>query len=469
MKPFILSKWRCVLTAKCLNRPVFHLLQVVALSLLVFFGGYANVYAQHWDFKGNKSSVTIPIEIINHIITIPVQLNGEELRFILDTGVKETLLFGNIDSVVLHNVTSINFNGLGISEGLKGLLSLSNVLVLGDSALIDHRHDLYVVVDSSVNLSKNIGIPIHGILGSHFFSSHIVRIDYVKKKLQVFKSLNGIEKMLQKYTVFKMDLLKDRPFVAVDILTGRQEFERLRMLVDLGNSDPLMLFTTALQDYMINTPYVYEFLGQGFNGDIYGKRSRIAKVSIGRFSLNEPFVSYPDTNSYNELKLATGRVGSIGNQVMSRFDVVFNYTDSLLYLKKNRLFADAFNIDMSGLEIRHEGFTWVKNEVPPQVNDSKMKYDAKTVNLGTDVTYQIALVPSYVVYHVRKDSPADLAGIRIGDVIYKINGSYAGKIGLEKIRQKLQVRNNYGVSLEVKRDGELRKFRFALIDPILLK
>ncbi|MDR2281904.1 MAG: hypothetical protein LBE37_01780 [Sphingobacterium sp.] len=440
------------------------------IAFFLLFTGtlYMEVQAQQWDFKGDVSRVVIPIDITNHIIMLPVQLNGEQLTFILDTGVKETMLFGAVDSTILRNVSSYNFQGLGVDQGIKGLLSLDNVLALGDSILTDHHHDLYVITDSTINLSKNIGVPIHGVLGSNFFQNHIVRIDYIRKRLHVFKSLDDLDKDLRKYTAVKLDLVKDRPFVDINISSGGKLFESSRMLVDLGNSDPLMIFPTALTDYKVSKPYVYEFLGQGFNGNIYGKRNRIEGVTVAKWNFKRLFVSYPDTNSYSTRRLVERRVGSVGNQIMARFDVIFDYADSVMYLRKNRMFGDPFNIDMSGLEVRNVGFSWLKSRTGAKPLGASSN-EGQTINLSNDVMYQIELVPAYVIQHVRIGSPADLAGVKEGDGIYKINGKYAGKMTLESIKGKLQARDQYGISLEVKRGEEIIRFRFRLVDPIPLK
>ncbi|SKB53297.1 hypothetical protein SAMN05660841_01030 [Sphingobacterium nematocida] len=454
-----------------LNFPVpwanFCFIRFFVGSVLILSQSFAELYAQHWAFKEDASSVVIPIDIVNHIIMLPVHLNGEELTFILDTGVKETMLFGAVDSVILKNVSSYNFQGLGVDKGIEGLLSLDNVLVVGDSALVDYTHDLYVIVDSTINLSKNIGVPIHGILGSNFFQNHIVRIDYIKKRLHVFKSSEEIEDLVRKYTPVKLDIVKDRPFVDINIQVAGKNFEASRMLVDLGNSDPLMIFPSVLNDYVITSPYVYEFLGQGFNGNIYGKRNRIEGITIAGWQFKRLFVSYPDTNSYISRRLIERRVGSVGNQIMARFDVIFNYADSVMYLRKNKMYNEPFNIDMSGLEVRHSGFSWLRSRVGNKPLSSTSD-QGTTINLGNDVMYQIELVPAYVIHHVRIGSPAFLAGVKVGDTIYKVNGKYAGKMTLEGIKEKLQARDQYAVNLEVKRGEETVKFKFKLVDPIPL-
>lgn len=435
------------------------------LCFLCFFVWSGKLNGQYWDFKKNAEVVTIPFDLTNHIILLPVMLNGEPLTFILDTGVKETLLFGSVDSIRLKNVSTFNFQGLGIEDGIQGLLSFGNVLALGDSMLVDHSHDLYVIVDSTVNLSKNIGVPIHGILGAVFFQNHVVKIDYVKRKMQVRRSLSDQDKVLKRYTAVPLDLIKDRPFVEVNMVTKENDFENIRMLVDLGNSDPLMLFSTELEGLKITEPSVYEFIGQGFNGNIYGKRNRISRVSMAGFTLNRPFASYPDQASYQNRKLVERRVGSIGNQIMSRFDVIFDYADSCMYIKKNKNFSKPFNIDMSGIEVRHEGFTWLKSRVDA-TPERKASQNAITIDLGSEVNYHIQLVPSYVINHVRDNSPAYTAGLRDGDRLEKINGRQVGKMTLAEIKERMQLKDNYLIQLEIKRNDVTMKFSFRLVDPI---
>lgn len=60
----------------------------------------------------------------------------------------------------------------------------------------------------------------------------------------------------------------------------------------LGNSDAMWLFPNRIPNFNYNRPNIDDFLGRGFNGDIYGKRSRMHAVKLGKNTLNLPIVSY---------------------------------------------------------------------------------------------------------------------------------------------------------------------------------
>lgn len=438
---------------------------LIIFTYLIF--SLSGVYAQQWLFQSNKSSVKIPFELIDHVIVLPVMLNGEQMSFVLDTGVKETMLFGSVDSVVLNNVSSIKFQGLGEEKSIEGLLSLDNRISLGDSVMFDLHHNLYVITDSAVNLSNNLGVPIHGILGSTFFANNIVQIDYIKQEITVSRNLDGQARKIKKFKRVPITIINSRPFVNVDIKGFDSDFKDSRMLIDIGNSDPSMIFLQRLQQHQIHKPSIYEFLGKGFNGNIYGTRSRLKGIRIADFNIDNPIVSYPDSAGYAHGKLVVNRVGSVGNQIMSRFDVIFNYSDSCMYLRKNKDFNNPFHVDMSGLDIRHDGFVFIET---PMSNSRVSNVDGGVrVDMDAIVRYKIELVPSFVVHHVRVGSPAFDAGIKVGDAFHKINGRLAGKLSLDRIKENFQTKDQHMVDVEVIRKEKKLRFRFKLTDPLAIE
>src|SRR5690606_25711350 len=125
----------------------------------------------------------------------------------------------------------------------------------------------------------------------------------------------------------------DRPYMQAGIQVDN-EWTKGKMLVDMGNTDAFMLFAFLLPDFAIRAPFVEEYIGRGFNGAIYGKRNRVRKAEIQGIDLDYPIVAYPDSNAVFMTKLASRRIGSIGNQTLQRFHVLMDYANKVIYLKK---------------------------------------------------------------------------------------------------------------------------------------
>ncbi|GGH17414.1 hypothetical protein GCM10011418_20330 [Sphingobacterium alkalisoli] len=424
-------------------------------------------YGQQWFFKNNTNKITFPFELVHHVIIIPIHINGEELSFILDTGVKETLLFGNSDSLILYNVSKVKFQGIGIGEGIEGLLSLSNHLSIADSTMIDLKHNLFVITGDSLNLSSHIGLPVHGILGSNFFQNNVVEINYVKKKITVYRNIQDVGKKIKGYDKVPLLMEKDRPYINIDLRIGKKTHKQVKVLLDLGNSDPAMLFSDRLPEFEMLEPAIYEFIGKGFNGDIYGKRNRIHSLRIIDFEFQQPIVSYPDTNTYESNKLAENRVGSIGNQLLTRFSVLIDYQHRMLYLKPNKNFRQPFYVDMSGIEVKHAGFVWVESKI--HLNTSSIR-EGKTISFGerNSFKYKIELKPIFVINNVRSNSPAERIGVQKGDILLKINRRSVQSLSLEQIKEKLQSGLNKTIKLQIERGDKILNFTFQLQDPIPL-
>jgi hypothetical protein len=98
-----------------------------------------------------------------------------------------------------------------------------------------------------------------------------------------------------------------------------------KLLIDLGNSDAIWLFPTLIKNFVYNRPNIDDFLGRGFNGDIYGKRSRIHNFYLGDFKFEKPLTAMPDEFSIQHVNLVEARKGSVGGEIMRRFTVVFDY------------------------------------------------------------------------------------------------------------------------------------------------
>ena len=151
--------------------------------LFVFMFCYSS--AQNGFEISDPKKTVIPFQLINNLIFIPVNINGVDLTFLLDSGVNETILFSlNEKEVKFNDTEKIKFSGLGENKNIEGLRSDNNKVNIGKDYQ-DFKHTVFIILDESINFSSHIGIPVNGIIGYHFFKDQQVEIDYISKKITV--------------------------------------------------------------------------------------------------------------------------------------------------------------------------------------------------------------------------------------------------------------------------------------------
>ncbi|GAB0155295.1 hypothetical protein CHRYSEOSP005_05560 [Chryseobacterium sp. Alg-005] len=415
-----------------------------------------------FEIKDAKKTI-IPFKLINNLIFIPVTVNGAELTFLLDTGVAETLLFSlENKEIQLSNVEKVRFSGLGGDLSIDGFRSDHNVGKAGDN-FINGSMTIFIITNQEFNISTHVGIPVNGVIGYHFFKNHPIAIDYLSKKITIYNNDNLFRKKAQKFEEFPISIEKNKPYIYADVeMTNEKKSSKL--LIDLGNSDPIWLFPTLIKNFVYNRPNIDDFLGRGFNGDIYGKRSRIHNFYIGDFKFEKPLTAMPDEYSIQHVTLVEDRKGSVGGEIMRRFTVIFDYPNEKLYLKKNRHFDDPFHFNMSGLDFRQDGLQWEKDFV--SVETTKTNKIAAELTAGERFQYKFVLKPVFSISGVRKDSPADKAGFKKDDQIITINGSKTSDMTLEKIMEIMKSEEGKSITMVVHRKTAKLTLSFILEDPI---
>src|SRR5690606_32180170 len=405
----------------------------------------------------------IPFKLVNNLPIVEVEVNGTKLSFILDTGVKSTILFSleEADSVQLHNTSSVMLQGLGAGGTVEALKSLNNKIQLGDA--VDKDHSLYIIFDSTLNFSPRMGIPIHGILGNEFFQNFIVKINYSSNIITIYDPATYALKKCKKCEDLPLNFVGSKPYII--LMTGSgNKLERTTLLVDSGSSDVLWLFDEG--DFIEESPpnYYNDFLGLGLSGNIFGKRARIPELVIGNLQLKEVNTSFPEEDAIMKARYYEDRDGSVGGGFLSRFTVTFDYGNQKIRLKKNSKFNDPFNYNMSGLTLEHEGMELVKEEKRARVKSNRgtpsESLTMNSISVTTELRY--SLVPKYVVADVREGSPADLAGIQKGDEVVSINGSPPYQYKLYELIEMFSTDEGKKISMEIKRNGYINRIKFYL-------
>ncbi len=431
---------------------------------ILFISFSASLLAQTGFFiNGNKKKDRIPFRLVNNLPIIEVEVNGTPLSFILDTGVKSTILFSleEADSVQLRNTSPILLQGLGAGGSVEALKSLNNKLVINN--VIDESHSVYIIFDNTLNFSPRMGIPIHGILGNEFFQNFIVKINYSSQLITVYNSKEYSWKACKKCEDLPLNFVGSKPYISLQTVSEYKQ-EAVTLLVDSGSSDVIWLFDDA--DFIKESPpnYYYDFLGLGLSGNIFGKRARIPELIIGNYHLKEVNTSFPEEDAIMKARYYVDRDGSVGGGFLSRFTVIFDYGNKKVRLKKNNKFNDPFYYNMSGLTLEHEGMELVKEERQANVksNGGNSNESIKMNSISITTELHFSLVPKYVIVDVRENSPAALAGIQKGDEVITVNGKPVYNYKLYELIEMFSTNEGKKITMEIKRGGIINRVKFNL-------
>ena len=411
----------------------------------------------------NVKKETIKFKLINNLIIIPVEVNGVELSFILDTGVNKPILFNvaNNDSIEVKNIEEIFLRGLGEGGAIRAFHSKGNNFKL--KSIYNNNQDLYVVLDEKINFSPRLGIPVHGIIGFDLVRDFVLDINYVSKKIRFYKNYEYTYKDCKKCEQFDIELYKNKPYLNSKVQIDDNREVDVKLLIDSGSSDALWLFEN--EGIGLKTPknYFEGFLGRGLSGGIYGNLARAKNFSIGNFNLKDTKVSFPDSVSIRYVQNLNGRNGSLGSDILKRFRVILDYQSKKITLKKNNKFNTPFKYNMSGLEVQHNGIRYVKQLISDRRGIIQSdKGTQSTVQIILNEQFKFSLHPAIEISEVRQGSPAGLAGLKEGDVLLTINGKQTFRYNIQEINELLNERAGKKIKLTVDRQGTELRFFFVL-------
>jgi hypothetical protein len=408
--------------------------------LTIFFSGILLIsnltFAQRplgFMLEEGRKRVQIPFELRNNLIIVPVVLNGMlPLKFVVDTGVQTGILTQKAFSDILNLPYSKKYIIAG--PGGQGYVEayITNNVSLDLPGIHGTGHALLVLNEDYLELRNYLGTDVHGILGYELFSRFIVEINYDKKLLIV--TTPSAFKAKRSYKRVEISVEDTKPYISTEVVLANGEVIQAKLMMDSGASHGLLLEPQSDPRITVPAKTVSSQIGRGIGGAIMGKVGRIRSLQVGDYVLHEPVANFPDPNSYmDSLKMGkTARHGTIGGEILSRFNIVFNFSREEIFVKKNSAFKKKFYYNLSGLIVKAIGS-----------------------NLNT-----------FEITEVRNQSTAQKADIREGDLILSINGISANSLDLNQVLGLLSTKPGKKITLQINREGQILRRTFRLEDAI---
>lgn len=311
-------------------------------------------YPQKFEFLHNRRKESLPFKFVKNLIIVPIEINGKgPYNFVLDTGVGFCIITepSLIDTLKPGKLRKIRVSGLGEGEDLTAQVIPSLLVKIGNTAA--SRISAAILEKDAFNLSSFAGMPVYGLIGYDFFNSFIVRINYATKLITLYRPHSGFTP--RKGYLIPMTIHEGKPYISSEVgLTNRTVLSG-RLIIDTGAGHPLSLESSPEAPIALPEKHIAANLGIGLTGPINGFLGRIDYLKLGKVKIRNLLTAYPHHQDAGAKVSSVSRTGSIGNSILRRFDVVFDYSRSALYIKPTASLKDPFEHDMSGMEFYSSG------------------------------------------------------------------------------------------------------------------
>jgi hypothetical protein len=383
-----------------------------------------------FQWPSHQKRIEIPFELHANLVVIPIKLNASDtLRFLIDTGLGTTLLTDSLafQKLGLISVRKIDLLGLGDEKPIEAQVLIDVKIQVG-RASASHQNLIYVSSDQ-LNLSDYVGTKIQGVLGYELFANAVVTIDYARQRL-ILRRAKQYHYSKRKGTRFPLEMVDNKPYIRAAQITSDQHVPLAnRLLLDSGAGHVLFLDGNAVDSSMFHYSEKRVYLGKGLNGAILGNWGRVPQLSLGPWTWAQVPAAFTFAQSKQQKIKSADLLGSLGGEFLRRFIVTFHYLDQYVVLKPiARQWRRQFDLGMSGLSFRAQGSTYQQ----------------------------------FIVETIQANSPAEEAGIQVGDELWFINGMRASEYRLGDIYRMLRKKEGKKMEMVIKRGQNFHMISFTL-------
>ncbi len=350
---------------------------------------------------------SVPFELFGDHIFIKVKVDDSEpLDFIFDTGDGLTVIDADVaeklDLEKDHDVKRTSASG-----SVTGSLILHNKIEIGEMEV----KDVEVYALSLNHLEQLIGRNVDGIIGFDLLDQHIVQVDYSRMEFEIYDpktfkySGDGIE--------FDLDLTNYIPHIPCEVKLNNGEVLKGEYFVNTG-AGTTMDFNTPFvnkHDIIDKTGEHYSYLTGGLGREeTLHYEGRVSEFKMKGFTFKEMPVGI--SQAEHGIQHSKKVFGIIGNNVLRRFNIIFDYSNYKMYWEKNETYDEAFHVNTTGFDV----------QLSPDLS-----------RVLVHRTYEIGV--------------AKELGIQVGDEIVEVDGKPVGEMKLPDIKKLI---NNEGGNFKMK-------------------
>ena len=290
---------------------------------------------------------TVPFELHGEHIFIQIQVNhSSPLHFIFDTGASATVI--NQKRIGLLKLSSDGFTYIRTSKGPSlAYYSQNNEISLQDLVVEDVR----VTQLSLEYLERVMERQVDGIIGHDLLSQFVIMVNYDKYALEFYNS--DVFQAPTNFIPHQIELISGRPYIDAALTLSNGETVGGRFQLDNGSSSSITVYPPFVDKHQLSskmgrTNLIYTMSFAGITDKNYA--GRLKRLDVGNYQLTNIPIRL-NRSRYQKRAFKDG-IGHIGNEVLKRFNIAFDYSKEISYWYPNSSFVEEFKAAYSGLVVK---------------------------------------------------------------------------------------------------------------------
>ncbi|GLX85534.1 hypothetical protein tloyanaT_17860 [Thalassotalea loyana] len=344
-----------------------------------------------WPTDGKGQGITrevIPFKQLNNHILVDVSVNeSESLTFVVDTGAAATVITetDRTDKLMLSLDNPMTISGAGDDDDPVAYLVHNNRVQVGRFT-IDNLSVVYAPTEA-LPFDSRKETYFDGVLGADFFNCCIVEINHDE---QVIYFQPRTDEVIANYVQpnwqpLDMQVIGNTPFLHTQV-TDSKANKPVKLLVDTGSTGTVTLFSTTGKFEVPEQHYASR--SSGISGDSQNLVGILKGINFGDLQVHD-FPSYFRVTGSNP---QSGSDGVLGNQLLKRFNQVYDFQGQKLYLQQLKQADLPILADRSGLRVLPHAHGAIVKDVSPEsyaerieltVGDVITKINGKVVDVAS--------------------------------------------------------------------------------------
>ena len=282
----------------------------------------------------HQVSVAYPAE--TNLLVIAVYLNGKgPFNFLLDTGVAaSTIINPRLKRQLgVHTAKEYSLSGVGPKTPVLAYKTKPTLVEFAGIEALDFAFT--IVTEQPLDFEALTGVPIDGIFGFDLFQSFIVTVQPTRGTITFTDPTRSELVKDNGWTSLPLALEDSKPYIMADIAVTESVVLPLKLVVDTGAGHALSLEVGSDPRLSLPKQRTRAHLGQGLSGTIRGFVGKVASLQLGSYQIRSLLTSFPDATNNLAHRITIPRNGTLGFDVLRRFDMVIDYPHNQLLLRPN--------------------------------------------------------------------------------------------------------------------------------------